>query len=291
MTILIGLVCLGLAILGIAVWRGKRRPRVRTDEERTEARRVVERLKVMASQSLLMRPTEAAGFSKLGGNPELPVGADWPVGPEGPLGFILQVDLATVRRQGGPDWLPDTGALYAFHDDRGGMADQVRIVFSASEMRAPLPPPAALPREWRYGERRIDLRAETSFPSQMWLGQEALAVHFEIEDFQELPGLKAYGSAEPPLHRLAGYPDEIQDERMPLSCEYEVRGLARQYGVPPSDPEMDQAAEDWRLLLQIDSDEDLKMNWPGGGRFYIFIREPDARAGDFSRTVCIWQGY
>ena len=77
---------------------------------------------------------------------------------------------------------------------------------------------------------------------------------------------------------------------MQIECEHMARGIELDY-VRPVPPDITEAANSWRMLLQIDSDRDLKMNWWDSGRFYIFIREDDARAGDFSKTVTISQTY
>ena len=45
-----------------------------------------------------------------------------------------------------------------------------------------------------------------------------------------------------------------------------------------------EAIESWRMLLQIDADESVGMTWYDGGRIYYFIKEDDARAGDFSKV-------
>ena len=48
---------------------------------------------------------------------------------------------------------------------------------------------------------------------------------------------------------------------------------------------------DWRLLLQVDTDADLKTKWGDGGRLYYWIREADARAGDFSKIQMVGQSH
>jgi uncharacterized protein YwqG len=85
-------------------------------------------------------------------------------------------------------------------------------------------------------------------------------------------------------HRIGGYPSEIQSSQMAVECELAARGL--EAGAEVTDA-IRRASKQWRLLLQIDSDPALKMNWGGGGRLYVFIRQKHAEAGDFSRTVTI----
>jgi len=92
-------------------------------------------------------------------------------------------------------------------------------------------------------------------------------------------------------HRVGGYPNEIQDAQMALICEHAFRGLPDPVYQLDVTPELERAADEWRLLIQIDSDPALKMNWGDGGRLYTFIRKTDARAGDFTKTVAIWQSY
>lgn len=255
-----------------------------------DADRILAKMKAMAAPTLLLTLAKEERFSKLGGDPELPNGAEWPLGPEGPLGFLLQVDLAAAKRAGGPEWLPSEGALYVFHDGRYGMRDQVRTIFSTSPAGPPLAPPANLNRGWRYPERRTDFSLHTSAPSLDWLGEDVRKIDVtdgELDELSDLPGLEL---GDGPHHRIGGYPIEIQEEQLPVLAELEARGLKYLPGTPVS-AEIEQAAEVWRMLVQIDSDSKLKMNWGDGGQFYVLIRELDAKAGDFSQIVTLSQTY
>lgn len=290
---LIGLVALvGVAILLLkavqAAPKGGRQ--VTAAPKSGDSERILAQMKAMAAPTLLMTPATSGGFSKLGGDPELPLGMDWPVGAKGALGFLAQVDLAAARLAGGPAWLPDEGRIYAFGDDEFGTRDQITIIFSTAEAGPPLAPPTDQKRGWRYPERRVDFEPHTSLPSLDWLGEDVRKIDVsggELDELADLPGVEL---GDGPHHRIGGYAAEIQEERLPVHAECEARGLAYDAAAPVP-PDIERAAAEWRLLIQIDSDRALKMNWGDGGQFYVLIRESDARAGDFSRTVTLSQTY
>jgi uncharacterized protein YwqG len=48
-------------------------------------------------------------------------------------------------------------------------------------------------------------------------------------------------------------------------------------------------ARDWRLLLQLDTDEDLGVMWGDAGTIYFWIREADAAACRFDQSWVILQ--
>jgi uncharacterized protein YwqG len=262
----------------------------RPSSSAAEAAHLLNRLKAMAAPTLLMKAAGGPTFSKLGGEPDLPRGMEWPIGPQGPMGFLLQIDLRAVHGAGGPSWLPIEGSLWAFLDERWGDADQVRLIYGRPGGRIPIGLPTGVKRALRYRARFVDFSMRQSCPSLDWLGADVRTL--DISDEEREVMAKTFGDLGPePHHRIGGYPEEIQEINMPLAAECAARGLDdARLSWPPSD-DLREAAETWRLLFQIDYDRDLEMRWGDGGHLYVLVREADAIAGDFSRTVTLSDTY
>ena len=62
---------------------------------------------------------------------------------------------------------------------------------------------------------------------------------------------------------------------------HQVGGHARDIQAP-MEPEL-QPEGDWRLVLQVDSDDELGMMWGDLGRLYLWARTEDLAAGRFDR--------
>jgi uncharacterized protein YwqG len=219
----------------------------------------------------------------------LPSGVGWPEGAAGPRAFLAQIELAAIHAGAPIDWLPAEGRLYVFCDLEGyGWAGQIRVVYSLGD-----PGPAGSMHKGAkaYGERRVDFKPFISLPSLEWLkADDELDIDHEAFDAR----LDAIGERPPGedlLHRVGGYPDEIQGGCLRLGCEHLARGLPEYDDADEPTPAIDRASREWRLLLQIDSDPELGMSFGDAGRFYVFVRERHARAADFSKTVTLFQCY
>lgn len=95
-----------------------------------------------------------------------------------------------------------------------------------------------------------------------------------------------------PSHRIDGYPEPIQGDDMELECQLASNGL--DVGTPagynhPRAPALRRGRGDWRLLLQLDSDDTAGMMWGDVGRLYFWIRLPDLRARRFDRVWLVLQ--
>jgi len=247
------------------------------------------RVKELLEPSLLLVPGGPDKRSKLGGDPDLPSGVDRPTRAGPALAFLAQVDLTEARASDGPAWLPDRGGLFAFYDPEAlGGPDVVQILYT-------LEPPGAsgvAGSAPRFPERRIAFQRVISAPNRLWLGVD----HHHVHDDNPGAWEEIIRSVDAPpndtlQHRVGGYPNEIQDEQIPLVCEHVLEGLRPPPYQLEVTPELEQAADTWRLLLQIDSDPALGMSWGDGGRLYVFVRREDAMAADFSKTVPLWQTY
>ena len=243
--------------------------------------------------------TDDASHSHLGGAPVLPDGFSWPSRNGAPLAFIARLDLAELRRAVELEWLPASGSLLFFYDvehqpwgfdpaDRegwavvrlrgatGGSGDDFGCERDPS--RAPLP---------RCG---ISFHPIRSLPSSERPAIAPLRLSNAEEDAYGALRDRPFGGK--PQHQLGGYPSPVQADTMELECQLASHGLfcgdETGYG-DPRVPELEAGAADWRLLLQVDSDDDLGVMWGDLGRLYFWVREDDARAGDFSGVWVVLQ--
>lgn len=75
---------------------------------------------------------------------------------------------------------------------------------------------------------------------------------------------------------------------MALECQLASNGLA----VTSKDPRvksLEAGASNWRLLFQVDSDDELGLMWGDAGMLYYWVEEHRACRGDFSNVWLILQ--
>ncbi|MFN2298215.1 MAG: YwqG family protein [Anaerolineales bacterium] len=227
----------------------------------------------------------AVGTSKLGGRPDLPSEIRWPDWNGKPLSFIAQINLSDLPSLECLIVLPKDGILSFFYsaeqetwgfdpNDKGSW----RILhFGGKNLdRRPFPPD--LPKMGMYNACRFGFQAAYTLPN-------CESPHIDLEYGRDRSeGIDQYmdllasfdrlaGGRPSCTHRFFGRPDQIQGDML-LEAQLASHGL---YCGDPSgyqDPrrkDLEPAAIDWQLLLQIDSDDNAGMMWGDMGRIYYLM--------------------
>jgi hypothetical protein len=244
----------------------RRALRARIDAAGLAARRdVIERL---AAPGVGLRTRDATprdlaiGASRLGGDPDLPAGAPWPEGTEGPLLFVVQVDLAEIASFDLDGLLPSEGLLSLFVDRWGG---EVHVSYAAPS--APFerfPVPSAVPR--RFQPLGLDVFLELHLPQP---GSPTI-------DAEEDTWTSDEGDA---------YWDELwlpwREEQRPGAAG--TCGVHQLFGhaVPESESSV-MAGE--LVLFGIDSDDRANMEWGDVHTLWVLISAADLAAQRWSRA-------
>jgi len=234
----------------------------------------------------------AKATSYFGGVPTLPRGTTWPMKGGKPLSFLACVDLSSLSKTLPQPWLPSSGRLLFFYDtekqpwgfdpkDRGGWA-----VMPAGDEQLP----ASSPMGESLRRHDIDFRKIDTYPSLERPEVEALALtDAEAESLTDLEE-SSYGGS--PRHQVGGFASPIQGDQMELECQLVSNGVycgdSSGYDSPKARA-LQGGAKDWRLLLQIDSDDDLGVMWGDVGILYFWIKESDALAGHFENCWVVLQ--
>jgi uncharacterized protein YwqG len=222
------------------------------------------------------------GASLLGGEPLAPEGFEWPSWNGEALDHLCQIDLSQA---GATDLsLPEDGLLTFFFaaqeqpwgsepSDRGGW--RVYLFPKEGLVQATAPEEPA-------PKHRLILEPMDSYPS----GERLSDDDWDLDDDQleEVDGLVEAAFDGQPTHQLGGYPAPIQNDEMGYSCELAFHGFGGGTGKKVTADEIARFRESgdcWRLLLQLDSDEEAGFCWGDVGKLYFWIREDDLRAHNF----------
>lgn len=258
---------------------------------------LIEEMSRRAVPALAIDHHDSPTGSRLGGLPTLSRHHVWPSWREVPLAFLAELDCASIRQAGGPDWLPNNGMLFFFyHPDQEtwGFDPQDRGSWAVIHDRngreqEPIEPPAALAPT--FPEIAVDFRLVDSVPDPdriSKIGPDAPS-DAEWDDIYHAR-TRAFGNG--PRHQISGFPIAVQNDNMELECQLASNGIYVGNPEGYASPEarmLSAAADEWRLLLQLDTDDATDMMWGDVGTLYFWIRESDARAGNFAAAWMVLQ--
>ena len=254
------------------------------------------RVQRLAKPALRLRKAaDGTRRSRLGGDPLLPVGTDWPRWAATPLSFLALIDLSEVDAELIGLLLPSSGLLNFFYEARGQQAwgydpqhaDGWRVIFTPSRDAAVAATPPA--RAVTTPATAVRFEPTLTFPG--WaehvfadLDEPQIEAVCDVEmDWEQA---NADGG---PHHQLGGWPGLIQ---LPIwrECQLGFHGVP--YADQPHDPRVETLEfgnPDWTLLLQLDSDPALRWMWGDGGRLYFAMRQEDLAARNFHSSWMVLQ--
>lgn len=250
-------------------------------------------IRLVAERAL---PAETMRASRLGGLPDLPTTTSWPTNDDQPLSFIAQLNLADVAPHDVEGILPKDGLLAFFYEAVGQVAwgfdpadhGSAAVLYTPASARAERrDPPPELTHEGVFPSIRLAAHAELTFAPWESFVVEALGMSRD-EGFAYAG---TFDSSDQTIHRLLGHPDPVQGD-MQLECQLVTNGLYCGNSTSYQEPravDLRAGAAEWRLLFQIDSQDEVGMMWGDVGRLYYWIKHSDLLTRDWSLSWLILQ--
>lgn len=226
-----------------------------------------------------------------------------------PLAFLAQIDLAALAREPGFDRsFPDSGRLLLFYDYwcapgsfDPSAKDCFRLIWDstpASRLKraaAPSELAAISNPDWTclFPAGRIVARSIVTAPPVSDANWNA----FELRDEALYDAYSPWvddqdgeRNGDGLSHRLGGWPQPLQSSMQAmaqLASHGIFCGSADTYKTSEARALLSRAGE-WRLILQIGSDEKLQL-LPGAGRIFVLMREADIAARRFENAWLVYE--
>ncbi|MFD0691275.1 DUF1963 domain-containing protein [Actinomadura fibrosa] len=215
----------------------------------------------------------------LGGAPLLPPGEPWPEWNGRPLDFLGAFDFTALSELGEVPGLPATGtaAFYYASEAPRPWGDQVGQRDGWRVFTGRLQPTTAPPGASAYPSCRLGAAPFLSLPSPQEPAVRRLEQHYSgiLSVYEQLHvAWSQYAWPDDmPVHQLGGWPALVQ---RPVGPDCQLASSGRDLGsttVPALSMDEEAAVAEWRLLLQLDSDQRLGWHWGDPGRVYFCARQ------------------
>lgn len=258
------------------------------------------------------------GNSRLGGRPDLASGKNWPAWQGSPMAFVGQINLADIAAHDEEGHLPHSGLLSFFCAIDGTAAGVMQSLGDPSSwmvshfdgdpatlVQLPLPPD--LPRRLHFPSSQASFSREPTLPDvhsrgirSLGLSEPERIAYIDVTQGADVNFVGVFN------HHLLGYPYILNES--PFVAGYlKAHGVADPYAINfgVSNEELqhrlqlqslphkwrdkqdlleDKADMEWRLLLQVYSNDEAQMDWAGGGVLHFCIPREALSRRDFDRV-------
>ncbi len=235
------------------------------------------------------------GKSKFGGVPDLPKNVEWFKEKNGKsLSFIAQLNLSEIKNLESSISLPKKGIIYFFYSSEQESwgsdyndKDKIKVYYSNDLNNLEKKQiPSDFSEFGIYKSCELTFSNSYSLPSgdNDFVSKELNREEKDIYDLITYPQVN---------HKIFGYSNNIQGA-MEQECELVSKGLHYEdYRAFDSQKkeEFERKEKEWKLLLQIDSDNKTEMMWGDSGRLYFWIKQKDLENLDFDKAWFILQCY
>ncbi len=231
------------------------------------------------------------GQSKIGGRPDLTKEVEWPKQNNGKhLTFLAQINLTELNND--EIDLPKEGLIYFFYSEDQEFwgyskenANDFRTIYIANPkklQRREIPSTLNIVKGGMYKPCKLKFTNSYSLPN--W---EHEFVSEQFKDIDNDPYIDISSSSEY-ITKLFGHSINIQG-----TMEYECEMVDRGYdwnNIPEKEKEdIKENQYNWKLLFQLDSENEAQMMWGDVGKLYFWIKESDLKENRFDRTWLILQ--
>jgi uncharacterized protein YwqG len=256
----------------------------------TEAQRA--RLEELSKPALALLRANTSGFNKLGGTPSWPQSLSWPTWQDEPLQFVAQLDLSTMETLPDGVDMPHKGYLYFFMDpeqlewqDDDQNAWRILYHDGGNSEFDTCSWPDDLDDTNRLPEKHVSPSIVPTYPDTF--DEVVQDMDLSERQHEEHMALSSEPFDREPCHQMFGHANPIQVNGLALQCQEMTLDF------DPDDEEgfrkFKEGADDWLLLLQVDSDAELNLVWGDFGRIYYWIRKEDLAIGCFENVWVILQ--